>query len=305
MSLITQKRKNNIGAKYIKESNTQAVPLIINADDFGYSDAVNRAIIHAHLEGVLSSTSLMVNERAVDQAVTLAKAHTTLAVGLHLVTVLGRAALPHSELPHITNERGEFPNSPAFAGMKYYFSPSARREIKREMRVQFERFRDTGLPFSHVDGHNHLHMHPVIFKEMLNLCEEFGVKKIRIVKGEIKTSLKADRSYPFSKVLMGTVFNLLGNWCEKQTKGRNFIHPQKVYGLLQTGNVNEEYLLRLIKNIDKVDAEIYSHPLAHNAPDSELLENPGGKKELSALLSSDVKQLIQNSGFRIAQYETL
>jgi chitin disaccharide deacetylase len=67
------------------------VPLIINADDFGYSSAVNRAVIQAHREGVLTSASLMVNERAAGEAVQLAHANPRLAVGLHLVLVLGRS----------------------------------------------------------------------------------------------------------------------------------------------------------------------------------------------------------------------
>jgi chitin disaccharide deacetylase len=135
------------------------IPLIINADDFGYSSAVNRAIIQAHREGVLTSTSLMVNERATDEAVQLAKENPELAVGLHLALVLAHSSLPHEEIPTLTNHQNEFLNSPPLAGIKYFFSPSARRELKKEMRAQFEKFAATGLPFSHVDGHTHLHMH--------------------------------------------------------------------------------------------------------------------------------------------------
>src|SRR5262245_16207624 len=98
----------------------------------------------------------MVNERACEQAVELARANPGLAVGLHLVLVLGRAALPYPEVPHITSREGRFTDSPFRAGLNYYFSPAARREMRREMRAQFERFAATGLPFSHVDGHTHL-----------------------------------------------------------------------------------------------------------------------------------------------------
>ncbi|MGH9842971.1 MAG: ChbG/HpnK family deacetylase, partial [Blastocatellia bacterium] len=136
---------------------TNRIPLIINGDDFGYSDAVNRAIIQAHREGVLTSASLMVNEHAARQAVELARANPNLAVGLHLVLVLGRAALPHSELPAITDVKGRFTDSSFRAGVQYYFSAAARREVRREMRAQFVRFAATELELSHVDGHTHLH----------------------------------------------------------------------------------------------------------------------------------------------------
>jgi hopanoid biosynthesis associated protein HpnK len=279
--------------------------LIINGDDFGYSEAVNRAIIRAHREGVLTSASLMVNERAADQAVEMANQNPSLAVGLHLVLVLGRAALPHPETLHITDSKGNFTNSSFRAGIQYYFSAAARRELRREMRAQFERFVATGLRFSHVDGHTHLHQHPVIFKEMIELCEEFNVKRVRVVKGEICLSLKLDRKNPGIKIIWGTVFNLLGRWCEKKLQGRGFVQPRKVYGLLQSGDLNEDYLLRLIEHIDAPSSEIYSHPLAFDAVDEAKRENPGGGRELEALLSDRVRLAIEKAGFRLATYESL
>lgn len=280
------------------------VPLIINGDDFGYSKAVNRAIIQAHREGVLTSASLMVNEYAADEAVKLAKANPNLAVGLHLVLVLGRAALPHAKIPHITDAEGRFTDSSFQAGIKYYFSPAARRELRAEMRAQFERFVATGLNFSHVDGHTHLHQHPVIFDELIRLCEEFGVRRVRVVKGEMRLSLKLDRKHWPIKLVWGTVFNLLGGWCEKRLAGRGFIQPQKVYGLLQSGDMSEGYLLGLLKQMEAATSEIYAHPLAFDADESAKQENPGGVRELQALTSERVRLAIETAGFRLATYES-
>ncbi|MGH9833896.1 MAG: hopanoid biosynthesis-associated protein HpnK [Blastocatellia bacterium] len=281
------------------------IPLIINGDDFGYSEAVNRAVIQAHHEGVLTSASLMVNERAADQAVELAKQNPGLAVGLHLVLALGRAALPHSEIPHITDSTGNFTNSSFRAGVQYYFGQVARRELRREIRAQFERFVATGLPFSHVDGHTHLHQHPVVFDELIKLCEEFGVRRVRVVKGEMRLSLKLDRKNLPIKLVWGTVFNLLGRWCEKRLQGRGFARPQKVYGLLQSGDLNENYLVGLLERIDAASSEIYAHPLAFDADETAKRENPGGALELQALLSSRVRAAIEKAGFRLATYESL
>jgi len=283
----------------------KTTPLIINGDDFGYSEAVNRAIVQAHREGVLTSASLMVNERAADQAVEMAKQNPNLAVGLHLVLVLGRAALPPAEIPRITNPQGHFTNSPFRAGIQYYFDQAARRELRREMRAQFERFVATGLPFSHVDGHTHLHQHPVVFDELIKLCEEFGVRRVRVVKGEMRLSLKLDRKNLPIKLLWGAVFNLLGRWCEKRLQRRGFARPQKVYGLLQSGDMNEDYLVGLLERIDAASSEIYAHPLAFDADETAKRENPGGALELQALTSSRVRAVIEKAGFRLATYHTL
>ena len=281
------------------------IPLIINADDFGYSSAVNRAVIQAHTQGVLTSASLMVNESAAAEAIALAHQHPSLAVGLHLALVLSRAALPHHELPHITDAQGRFTDSSPAAGFQYFFSPAARREVRCEMRAQFERFAATGLPFSHVDGHTHLHMHPVIFKELITLCEEFHVRRVRIIKGEMRLSLSLDRQRLPLKLVWGVVFNLLGNWCDNQLAGRGFVQPRKVYGLLQTGDMNEDYLLGLLPRIEKMPSEIYAHPLAFDADEDAQRENPGGTRELAALMSPALRAAIAQAGFQLSTYSQL
>src|ERR1044072_973611 len=154
--------------------------VIINADDFGRSQEINEAIIRAHREGVLTSCSLMVSGAAFEQAVDLAKAHPKLGVGIHLVTVVGQSVLPQREIPTLVDEHQNFSNDPNRAGLKYYFSSPARRELKKELAAQFAKFAETGLPFSHIDGHLHLHVHPVIFKIAIELGIRYGVRRMRV-----------------------------------------------------------------------------------------------------------------------------
>ena len=283
----------------------RAVPLIVNGDDFGYSEAVNRAIVRAHREGVLTSASLMVNEAAAEDAVRLARENPGLAVGLHLVLVLGRAALPPSEIPHLIDREGRFSNSSLRAGLNYYFSPPARRELRREMRAQFDRFVASGLPFSHVDGHTHLHMHPTVFDHLVELCEEYGVKRVRVVKGELRVGLRLDRRRLPLKLLWGTVFNLLGRRCERRLRGHGFVGPERVYGLLQSGDLNEDCLLGLLAAMDGASSEIYAHPLAEDADAAARRENPHGRRELQALTSPRVRAAIEARGFRLTTYERM
>lgn len=99
----------------------------------------------------------MVTGEAFDQAVELAKANPSLAIGLHLVLCCGRSVLPPDQIPHLVNEHGEFSNDPTAAGLRYQFNGAAQREVALEIRAQLEKFRQTGLPLSHVDGHLHLH----------------------------------------------------------------------------------------------------------------------------------------------------
>jgi hypothetical protein len=106
-------------------------------------------------------------------------------------------------------------------------------------------------------------------------------------------SLKLDRQNLSSKLILGIVFNLLGRSCERKLQGRGFAQPQKVYGLLQTGDMNEEYLLGLLERMEGGDIEIYAHPLAFDADDLEKRENPGGTRELQALISPRVREALK------------
>ncbi|MFM7381630.1 MAG: ChbG/HpnK family deacetylase, partial [Microcystaceae cyanobacterium] len=114
--------------------------LIINGDDFGLSSSVNQAIIQAHQEGILTSTSLMVTGSAFSEAVALAKQNPRLGVGLHLTLVCGRSQLSYREIPHLVNEQGHFLNDPVQAGLRYQFSASARQELKQEIQAQLQAF---------------------------------------------------------------------------------------------------------------------------------------------------------------------
>jgi hopanoid biosynthesis associated protein HpnK len=229
----------------------------------------------------------------------------SLAVGLHLVLVLGRATLSPKQIPHLVNADGKFTNSPFVAGVKYFFNAAARRELKQEMRAQFEKFMATGLPFSHVDSHTHLHMHPVIFDELIKLCEEFDVKRLRVVKGAMRVSLRLDRSRLPLQLVNGIVFNLLARRCERKFRGRGFVVPENVYGLLQTGNLHEEYLLALIAQMARTSCEIYAHPLAPDAEEWNRKENLRGAEELQALLSPRVREALQQAGFKLTTYQHL
>src|ERR1043166_8184955 len=93
------------------------VNLLVTADDFGRSPEINRAVIRAHREGILTTASLMVAGPAADEAVALARQNPTLAVGLHLVVVDGPAVLPHEQIPHLTDLSDCFPDNPVRLGL--------------------------------------------------------------------------------------------------------------------------------------------------------------------------------------------
>lgn len=276
--------------------------LIVNGDDFGFSVGVNQAIIEAHEQGILTSTSLMVTGDAFEEAVRLAKSHPHLAVGLHLVLACGRSVLPPDRIPHLVDAQGNFSDQPEKAGVYYHFSRAARCEISLEIRAQLEKFRQTGLPLSHVDGHVHVHIQPVVLQHLVNLSDEFKIRFVRLPLEDLSATLRADRAELLSKLLLSIIYAGLRCYGESVLKSRNIQFVDRVYGLLNSGRMTEDYLLKLIPHIPSNLVEIYSHP-AVTLPGEPANESYGlGEAERDALISDRVRTVIQNQGFELTNY---
>lgn len=271
---------------------------IINADDFGLSAAVNQAITQAHEQGILTSTSLMVTGDAVAAAVDYAHQHPCLGVGLHLVVIKGRAALPPQQIPHLVDGQGQFSRNPVWAGLNYQFNRVARQELAQEIRAQLEKFQQTGLPLSHVDGHKHLHCHPVVLDILLDLAQEFSIPVIRLPWEELRLNLRIDRRHLLDKALHWWVFGQLRRAGLRRLQGLGVATPERVYGLLQTSNMSEAYLLKLIPHITANQIEIYFHP-AYPDPNQVTY---GNEIELQALLSSQVRQALSQAQFQLVNF---
>ncbi len=276
---------------------------IINGDDFGFSQGVNRAIIQAHEQGILTSTSLMVTGEAFAEAVELAKAHPKLAVGLHLVVGCGKSVLAPSQIPHLVDAQGNFPEDPVLTGLRYQFHPAARRELPLEIRAQLEKFCQTGLPLSHVDGHLHHHVHPVVLHHLVSLANEFNIRVIRLPLEELQFTLAHNRENWLTKLIWSLVFTRLRRHGEGLLKQKGIQYADRVYGLLQTGRMTEAYLLELIPQIQADWVEIYSHPAI--ALPGEPSNSPLnlGAAELDALLSDRVRQVLDQQGFQLTHYQ--
>jgi chitin disaccharide deacetylase len=278
------------------------IPLIVNADDFGRSPEVNAAVLAAHRRGILTSASLMVTGDAVDEAVAMARETPTLAVGLHLLLVAGRAASPPAEIPHLVDAAGRFAESPVAAGLRLA-RPAARGEVEREVAAQLARFAATGLPLSHVDGHLHLHTHPAVLDVLLPLAARHGARGLRLPRDPLRPALGWDRSRILQKAGWALAFGLLSRRGTRRARGARLFVPRRTFGLMQTGAMTEAYLLHLLATIGPRDApaEIYLHPTT--GPRLEPLgPNPD---ELAALLSPRVRDLALRRGFRLTTYAGL
>ncbi len=276
------------------EGGSAARRLIVNADDFGRSDSINEAVIRAHGEGILTTASLMVNEPACARAVELARAHPGLGVGLHLTLLHGHSGLAPARIPGLVNRRSEFSNNPAASGFWYFFNRSLREQLRAEIHEQFGRFRRTGLRLDHLNGHLHLHLHPVIFGILMADAAELGIERVRLTFDPLRLNLRLARGHLAYRLLHVLIFHTLAARCRPVLRRRGFRHTQAVFGLLQNARVDEEYVLRLLAELPAGDSELYSHPSLDEF-----------RNEFDALVSARVRERVNASGVRLIRYQDL
>ncbi|MBA4150026.1 MAG: hopanoid biosynthesis-associated protein HpnK [Verrucomicrobia bacterium] len=270
------------------------VRLIINADDFGRSRPINEAVIRAHREGVLTTTSLMVNESDCNEAVQMAKQNPRLGVGLHLAVVCGKSALPHARIPGLTNEAGEFSDNAVSSGMRFFFNRDLEKELFEEINMQFKKFQATGLVLDHVNGHLNTHLHPTIFRILMHNAERWGIRHMRLTYDDFWLNARLASGSWMYRASHAFIYRMLSAQSRPILAAKKIKHTERVFGLLQNARVDEAFIAKLLPELPAGDSELYSHPSLDEF-----------KYEFEALISPKVKDSIQKLGIQLIRYQDL
>ena len=152
----------------------------MNADDFGLTAGVNRAIIELHQAGVLTSTTLMANAGATSQAIELALAHPSLGVGCHVQIVDGEPILPPEQIPSLIDAKTGRLHAKLGPFLQRLFTDRIRAsEIEAEASAQIQSLQKRGLQLTHIDTHKHTHMFPPVLRALLRAAKKAGIRRVR------------------------------------------------------------------------------------------------------------------------------
>jgi len=268
--------------------------LIVNADDFGLSASVNEAVIRAHREGILTTASLMVNEPGFEQAVALARENPRLGVGLHLTFLCGHSALPHHSIPGLVNAKREFGSNPVATGFRLFFDRGLRPQIDAEIHAQFRKFHDTGLTLDHVNGHLHLHLHPVVFGILMRDARQLRIRSVRLTRDPYRLNCRLASGRFWYRLSHALIFAWLARRSQAALAAGGHRHTQFVFGLLQNARVDEAYVLGLLRRLPPGDSELYSHPSLHEF-----------RHEFEALVSPRVRAALMDEKIEPIRYQDL
>jgi hopanoid biosynthesis associated protein HpnK len=269
--------------------------LIINADDFGLTSGVNRAIIEAHRRGIVTSASLMSGGEAFEEAANLARLNPGLSVGVHLTLVNGRPVSRPESIPSLLTPRGCFFGSPFKFVSRLELGLINPGEVRLELRAQICRALKAGIRVTHVDGHKHLHIYPNLVQIVLSLMMEFGIKRIRL---PLERPALAAASLNHYLVYLASMASKIKLSRARVRFADHFI------GLSETGSLNEARLRRILLSLPEGTTELMCHP----GYDDEALGRTGTRlrrhreEELKALTSQSVIELIKESGIELISY---
>jgi chitin disaccharide deacetylase len=241
----------------------------------------------------------MVAARASADAVARARRLPDLRVGLHLVLVDGHPILPRAEIGGLVRGKGEFDRNLARAGIRFFFLPPIRRQLRKEIRAQFEAFRASGLTLDHVNAHKHMHLHPTIADLIIEIGRDFGMKAVRVPSEPVAALRRAFPDERYSAPLYGPWIERLRR---RLLRSGLFVNDN-LFGIAWSGGMAEERLLRLLPHLPDGVSEIYLHPAIERTP---LLVSamPGYRheEEFAALLSPSLKCRITELGIRLVSY---
>lgn len=285
--------------------------LIVNADDFGYTSGVNRAIVEAHTQGIVTSSTLMASGPAFSEAVQLAKNLPELSVGCHVLLIDGQPVLPAAELPTLT--RGS--NHSFRDNLKSFAARAVTRhlrtdEIEAEVRAQIQKLQATGIPVSHIDTHKHTHLFPAVLEPLLRAAAGCGVRAVRNPFGPRLPLRSRDllaRPNLWTRLAEVRVLRRFAGRFRDMVSREGFLTPDGTLGIEVTGVLDEELFRAIARTIPDGTWEFVCHP-GYNDVDlkrSRTRLRASRETELRVLTLPNARELLRDFGISLISYRDL
>jgi hopanoid biosynthesis associated protein HpnK len=283
--------------------------LIINADDFGLTSGVNRAIVEANRSGVLTSATMMANAHSFEEAASLAKRRPELKTGCHVVLIDGEPV--SHDLNSLTNgsSRSRFRASFKDFALAAVRGRLSAEEIQRESEAQIRKIQATGLTLTHVDSHKHTHMFPHVLRPVLRAARACGIRAVR-------NPFEPLRSWPggvlgapslWMRCAAVLAFGRFAAEFMRAVKEEGMVATDGTVGIAATGKLDQKMVLAILKRLPEGTWELVCHP---GYADAEL-RNAGTRLtgsreiELGALTSAETKEALARQKIELISYAEL
>jgi predicted glycoside hydrolase/deacetylase ChbG (UPF0249 family) len=291
--------------------------LIVNADDFGLTAGVNRAIVEGNRSGIVTSATIMANAPAYAEAGALARATPTLHTGCHVVLIDGQPLTNGAQsLINGAFDENSTDKTPRFRSSLKDFARAAvgkklsAAEIQNEAEAQIARIQSAGITVTHVDSHKHTHMFPQVLRPVLRAARALGVKAVR-------NPFEPVRAWPIAGMLgapgmwlrcAGVMsFQLFAREFSKAVREEGMYTTDGTVGIAATGMLNQRTLSAILKALPEGTWELVCHPGYSDddlrAAGTRLLKSR--EVELEILTSPETKRLLDRQNIQLVSYADL
>ena len=284
--------------------------LIVNADDFGLTQGVNRAIIEAHCQGVVTAATLMANGQAFDDASQRVTSTPRLCVGCHVVLVEGLPLLEEGQTPTLSNRKF---HDRRFYGSLTGFALRATSgnidadEIEAEATAQIRKVQAAGIVVSHLDTHKHTHIFPAVLRPLLRAARTCGVPAVRNPFGPVHISIVAKRPSLWKQFGKVTVLSRLGKTFRRSVAGAGMLTTDGTVGIVTTGAMDASLFKNIVDSLPEGTWELVCHP-GYNDADLDSIRTrlrESRAVELRLLTSPEAREILHRSGVQLISYREL
>ena len=287
--------------------------LIINADDFGLTAGVNRAIVEAHENGVVSSATLMANGQAFAQAVSLARSTPRLGVGCHVVLVDGAPLLPQTQVHSLLDGSGNSAGDARFRegiskfGALAMLGRLAADEIEAEATAQIRKLQASGIPVTHLDSHKHTHLFPRVLRPLLQAAQRCGVRAIRNPFERIQGSQLAASPSLWRRWAEVGVLRGFARQFREAVQQAGIATTDGTLAIVATGTLNDRLLRLMVENLPEGTWELVCHP-GYNDADLQGIRTRlrrSREQELRILTAQSTRDLLAANGVEVVSFRDL
>lgn len=233
--------------------------LIVNADDFGLTEGVNRSVLELASRGALTSATLMATGDAFDQAASDAKGRQNPGIGCHVVLVNGHPACEPGQIPSLLTDGGQFRPTLGNFVRDLLLGRIREQEIEFEACAQIQRLQQAGIAVTHVDTHKHTHMFPAVLRPLLRAAQQCGVRAIRNP-FEPEWAVRATPGAPALRRLEVRMLRSQRATFSRLVRRAGLATPDGAVGVLATGTLDAQALAQLAAAMPNGTWELVCHP---------------------------------------------
>ena len=271
---------------------------------------MNRAIVEASSDGIVTSSTLMANGQAFEDAIAHAKPASRLSVGCHVVLVDGSPVLGGRQASTLFDKKahdGRFYDGLGAFALRAVSGRVDADEIEAEVTAQIRKLQSAGVSVSHLDTHKHTHILPQVLQPLLRAARICGVPAVRNPFGPVRFSILAKYPSLWKRYSQVTVLNRLGGRFRNSVTNAGMLTTDGTVGVVATGAMDSYLFRSIVDSLPEGTWELVCHPGYNDAELGSIRTRLRESRavELRLLTSPKALELLVRSGVQLISYRDL